>query len=65
MQIPVISHKECQTKYRKRGRKDLLLQDRVLCAGFKSFSEDTCQEKGSGGPILMRPIFENGKCPTY
>ncbi|XP_052744380.1 venom protease isoform X2 [Bicyclus anynana] len=53
LQLPVVSNDFCRQAY--TAYKAQVIDERVLCAGFKQGGKDSCQGD-SGGP-LMQPMF--------
>ncbi|XP_069361912.1 proclotting enzyme-like isoform X7 [Maniola hyperantus] len=61
LQLPVVSNDFCKQAY--NAYKAQVIDDRVLCAGFKKGGKDSCQGD-SGGP-LMQPIYNSETLKFY
>ncbi|XP_039760362.1 venom serine protease Bi-VSP-like [Pararge aegeria] len=61
LQLPVVSNDFCKQAY--TAYKAQVIDNRVLCAGFKKGGKDSCQGD-SGGP-LMQPIYNFETTKTY
>lgn len=61
LQLPVVSNEYCKNAY--SSYKAQVIDERVLCAGFKKGGKDACQGD-SGGP-LMQPIYYQQNLTTY
>ncbi|XP_050354552.1 venom protease-like isoform X2 [Nymphalis io] len=61
LQLPVVSNDFCKKAY--IDYKAQVIDERVLCAGFKKGGKDACQGD-SGGP-LMQPIYYPQNLTTY
>lgn len=66
VQVPVISNKECEDKYRRIGmvQRNDQFKSHVLCAGHKYGGKDSCQGD-SGGPLMFPIAQDGGKFPMY
>ncbi|XP_063635821.1 venom protease-like isoform X2 [Cydia splendana] len=61
LQLPVVSNEFCAQAY--SAYKAQVIDQRVLCAGFKKGGKDACQGD-SGGP-LMQPIYNSETHTTF
>ncbi|XP_047993674.1 uncharacterized protein LOC125232099 isoform X1 [Leguminivora glycinivorella] len=61
LQLPVVSNDFCAQAY--SAYKAQVIDQRVLCAGFKKGGKDACQGD-SGGP-LMQPIYNSETYTTF
>ncbi|CAH0731304.1 unnamed protein product, partial [Brenthis ino] len=61
VQLPVVSNTFCANAY--KPYKSQVIDERVLCAGYKKGGKDACQGD-SGGP-LMQPIYNPETLATY
>ncbi|XP_050679526.1 venom protease-like isoform X2 [Leptidea sinapis] len=61
LQLPVVTNDECKQAYVKYQKQ--VIDERVLCAGFKKGGKDACQGD-SGGP-LMQPVWNPKTYKTY
>lgn len=52
VKLTIIDNKQCQNWFRQAGR-DMLIDDRLICAGFKNGGKDACHGD-SGGPLLSK-----------
>lgn len=52
VKLTIIDNKVCQNWFRQAGR-DMLIDERIICAGFKNGGKDACHGD-SGGPLLSK-----------
>lgn len=52
VKLTIIDNKVCQNWFRQAGR-EMPIDDRVICAGFKNGGKDACHGD-SGGPLLIK-----------
>lgn len=52
VKLTIIDNKVCQNWFRQAGR-EMQIDDRIICAGFKNGGKDACHGD-SGGPLLSR-----------
>lgn len=52
VKVTIIDNKVCQNWFRQAGR-DMIIDERLICAGFKNGGKDACHGD-SGGPLLSK-----------